>query len=89
MSHAEKNRFMQQPKLHLIMHVFLTLQWEADLFDYAYNPINETVPMCEDFIGKISRTTRRVSQRLMSKRTIDTYSVQVAERWRLEYAYDS
>ena len=81
------NRFLQQPKLHAICHIFFRLWSQCQSHSHGLNPICQTVPMCEDFIGRISRSSRRVSQRLVSLRTIQAFLVQAREQWDNEFIF--
>jgi hypothetical protein len=81
------NLFMQQPKLHVIAHIFLSLMHQCNAHEFCLNPISMTVPMNEDFIGRISRASRRVSQRLVTKRTAEAYLIQAREAWQKEFIF--
>lgn len=75
------NRYMMQPKLHLISHTIHQLQLETSLYGYCSNFLSESCQMCEDFIGHVCRISRRVSPRLTALRTINRYLVRARQVW--------
>jgi hypothetical protein len=68
--------FKLRPKLHSFHHILFDLsdglQSQAPLI---LSPMAFNCEANEDFIGRVSRLSRRVSQRLVSKRTLQLYSV--------------
>ena len=53
--------FLFNSKVHMNDHIFRNLAWEAEMGDYALNPLVWGVQLDEDLIGKASRLTRHVS----------------------------
>eukprot|EP00435_Cladocopium_sp_Y103_P052125 s815_g16.t1 len=58
-----KRRFSMVPKLHMIAHCAVELQRQAATGEWVQNPLSLTNQMQEDFIGRPSRISRRVSIR--------------------------
>lgn len=81
------NRFYLQPKFHLLAHTFIEILWQSELFNKAFNPLVTAVPQNEDFVGKLSRSSRRVSQRLVSLRTAQAYLIQLAGCWQKPFIF--
>ena len=75
------NRFMQMPKLHLLAHSFKDLYTHAITHRVAVNPLAEAVPLSEDFIGHVSRQSRRVSAKKVMSRTLDSYLIKLRKVW--------
>ena len=73
--HAGKCRFNLVPKLHCFHHLCLDLIQRAGRGCKAQNPLSECTFQDEDFIGRVSRLSRRVSPRLQCVRTIQRYLV--------------
>ena len=81
------NLYLQQPKLHVVMHIFLRMLRESRAHPYALNPMSMTVQMGEDFIGRVSRSSRRVAQKLVTKRTGDAYLIQAQVGWQKRFVF--
>ena len=59
------------PKMHCLHHVALRLlEKSQQRIPYSMNPLAESCFSDEDFIGRVSRISRRVAPRLQSLRTI-------------------
>jgi hypothetical protein len=82
-----KYRFLQQPKLHMLHHIFATVIDDCLAHDICLNPLAEAVPMNEDFIGKLSRASRRVAQRLVSLRTLQSALLLMKKALRQPFEY--
>ena len=82
---TNKTRFTEQPKLHTLWHVFRKLYMQAQSGQWGYNPLCECVPPNEDFIGRVSRSSRRVSNRTVSMRTLQAHLIQVRRAWQNPY----
>lgn len=67
------NLFQTISKCHMLVHVVHRLAAEASLGKFATNPLAESVQMQEDFIGRPSRLSRRVSPRLVHLRCMQRY----------------
>ena len=62
------------PKLHCLHHVALRVLRQADQqLPYSMNPLAKSCFTDEDFIGRVSKISRRVAPRLQSLRTIQRY----------------
>lgn len=85
---ANKTRFTLTPKQHSLYHVFKKLYNESKSAEWAYNPLAEAVPPNEDFIGRVSRSSRRVSNRTVSLRTLQAHLIQVRRCWRDPYVQE-
>ena len=68
-------RFNLTPKLHCFHHVCLALRSQGHNSSFVLNPISQCTFQDEDFVGRVSRLSRRVSPRLQSLRTIQRYLV--------------
>ena len=64
------NRFALVPKLHMLDHVGKRLHDDAGKAGWCRNPIAESVQIQEDYIGKPSRVSRRVSSRKIHERVL-------------------
>jgi hypothetical protein len=80
-------RYMQMPKLHLLFHIFHRMYVECQTCGFCTNPIAETVQMNEDCVGQVSRASRKVSQRLMSKRTLEALLLRMREDWQKPFIF--
>ena len=68
-------RFGLIPKLHFCHHLFLELleQSNGDPDSWSLNPLSFSVQMQEDYIGRPSRVSRRVTPKApQSKRTLQS-----------------
>jgi hypothetical protein len=75
------NRFMQMPKIHMVAHSFKDLYNNGINHGVAVNPLAEAVPLSEDFIGRVSRQSRRVGPRAVMARTLDSYLIKLRRVW--------
>ena len=66
-----------KPKIHYLNHVLLTVKDQWQTHDAAINPIAEATFMSEDFVGRTARLSRRVSPRVVARKTIQRYDVWV------------
>ena len=70
-AHSEgRALFMFMPNLHRMHHVFCDLLDQSRCADYCLSPAATMCPMEEDFIGRPSRVSRRVSPQTISLRTL-------------------
>jgi hypothetical protein len=81
------NRYMQFPKQHATHHAFYEMWCQQKKFGFAYNPMNESVPMNEDLVGHVSRKSRRVDQRAVSLRTAQSYRISLRQAWNQPFQY--
>ncbi|CAE7369766.1 unnamed protein product [Symbiodinium sp. CCMP2456] len=72
---ARALRFNLVPKLHCYHHVCLELLFKARRCDNILNPLSRATFQDEDYIGRVSRLSRRVSPKLLCLRTIQRYLV--------------
>lgn len=63
-------RFAVTAKVHMLHHPAHRMWQEGIAGPWARNPLSESVQMQEDFIGRPSRLSRRVSARLMALRVM-------------------
>lgn len=66
-----KCRFSLIPKTHSLHHVIWELQAQAEKNVWIENPLAFSVQMQEDYIGRPSRLSRRVSARQMIRHVVD------------------
>ena len=69
------------PKLHNMHHLSLGLLGSAFKGNKAINPISYCCFQDEDFIGRVSRLSRRISPKLLVRRTMERYLI--ATRYQL------
>ena len=68
--------FLIIPKLHVLHHVFLVdLVLAAERGQWVLNPICCSVQQSEDFIGRNSRTARKVHPAQAARRTVQRHLV--------------
>ncbi|OLQ14679.1 hypothetical protein AK812_SmicGene1179 [Symbiodinium microadriaticum] len=72
---AKALRFNMTPKLHCFHHVSLGLILTARRCDNVLNPLSRATFQDEDYIGRVSRLSRRISPRLLCLRTIQRYLI--------------
>ena len=80
---ARRNLFMWQPKTHYLGHIIHSFFYGASACDFALNPLADSVQMDEDFVGRPSRLSRRVTSKTFASalRTIQRYLISVKECW--------
>ncbi|CAE7226882.1 unnamed protein product, partial [Symbiodinium sp. CCMP2456] len=64
-----QRRFCLIPKLHFVHHIMQELLCQSASSSWALNPLTFSVQMQEDFIGRPSRISRRVSPKAQALRT--------------------
>ena len=69
------------PKLHAVHHIFLCLHQEQANHRYALNPLSASCQLDEDTIGRVSRVSRRVSSRLVARRTLQRHLIASWDIW--------
>ena len=74
-------RFPTFPKGRMLFHTFHGLFISSKSLEYVLNPVIESTPMDEDFLGKVSRASRRVGTRQISKAALQRYLVQCQVVW--------
>ena len=63
------------PKLHYFDHFIVRMYWDGLKHGMSENPLQAACQMDEDIVGHISRTSRRVSIRLVVRRTFQRYLI--------------
>ena len=72
---AGQCRYNMVPKLHCFHHLCLDLLHKSVYLTFLLNPLSQCTFQDEDFVGRVSRLSRRVSPRLQCLRTIQRYLV--------------
>ena len=67
--------FKMKPKIHSLAHIVRTAYLQYQAGSFCINPIAESTFMCEDFVGRISRLSRRVSAKQHGKNFFYRYMV--------------
>lgn len=80
-SRHKLNRYYLQPKTHAMQHSWYFLVKQGLKAGVAINPLAESCPMSEDFIGKFSRQSRRVSSRTVMSRSLEAYLIKLRSVW--------
>ena len=77
-----KLHFNLTPKCHYLHHILVDLAQAArkEGVEQIFNPICNSTSQCEDFIGNISRLSRRVSPKLPHARVLRRYQAALADR---------
>lgn len=65
------HRFGLMPKMHYLHHSAHRLRLEGLRAQWVINPMSESVQMQEDYIGRPSRLSRRVSVRQLHLRVVE------------------
>ena len=65
-----KNRYQFQPKLHYMHHFVVELDRQCGLSDWVENPLGTSVQVQEDYVGRPSRASRRVSIRRIHRNVV-------------------
>ena len=77
----QKPLFPLLPKIHFMDHIVRSLMTQSKIKGVAWNPMILGNQMEEDFIGRPSRLSRRVSPRLTATRTIERYLIATRAAW--------
>ena len=72
---SERFLFNMVPKCHCFHHVVVVMRMQLLAHGVVWNPLNDSTPQDEDFVGHTARVTRRVSGRATALRTL--------QRWKL------
>ena len=81
-SHSAGRRlFALVPKLHSLDHFAVRLDKQSASTGIAENPLLAACQQDEDFVGKPSRLSRRVSIRSVAERTMSRYVVAARSAW--------
>lgn len=71
--------FIQKPKCHGVHHIAVSLKRQLKLgVPLVLSPQAFACEICEDFLGRISRLSRRVGFRLCHLRVIQRYFLKVS-----------
>ena len=65
-----KRLFLLQPNLHRLHHIIRDFKHQAETCTWVLNPLAFSTQPEEDYIGRPSRVSRRVSARLVVQRTL-------------------
>ena len=76
------NRYAYVPKVHMLHHAAVRLHYEASNFDWAQNPLGTSVQIQEDFIGRPSRLSRRVSIQSIHMRVLQRSLISASDALR-------
>ena len=76
-----KVMFPLKPKIHGLDHIVHALASQGADTGFAWNPMIVGKQQEEDFIGRPSRISRRVSARLPATRTLQRYLIAAREAW--------
>ena len=68
--HGDRRLFLAMPNLHRLHHIFFDMLEKSRTAPYVLNPLALSTQADEDFIGRPSRLSRRVSPRLTILRTL-------------------
>ena len=74
-------RFKYQPKFHLIAEMRFSLMTDAVTGCSSLNPLCWSCQMDEDFIGRISTQSRKVSSRTLHLKVCQRYKISLAAAW--------
>lgn len=70
-------RFPLRPKYHMFGHLVERMSRELAAGLPVWNCLSDACPLDEDFIGKVCRLSRRVSNALTSQRTLELYLIEL------------
>ena len=70
------------PKIHACHHAWYQIAEDHREHGFAQNPLSASCQMDEDAIGRVSRTSRRVSSRKTSMRTLQRYLISCKDVWK-------
>ena len=79
--HTGRVLWALQPKLHSLHHVAVSLLAAADAGHEACNPLLFSAQIAEDFIGRPSRLSRRVTSRGTCLRVMERYLQSAHHEW--------
>ena len=74
-------RFPLHPKLHFCHHLLMELLCQAQISNWCLSPLCFSVQLEEDFIGKPSRISRRVSSKRHCLRTLQRLMLAMAAEY--------
>ena len=69
--HHGRALFAHVPKEHTLEYLFFHLKHEASQHNHVLSPAATSVQIDEDYVGKVSRVTRKTSAQQVVKRTIE------------------
>lgn len=76
-----ENKFACVPKLHAIHEIQFQMTHQAKIAFWILNPMCETCSVDEDLIGRVALLTRRVSPKIIAKRSLARYLAQINILW--------
>ena len=79
---AGRALFAHMPKGHAMAHVFYSLKVSAVHHHVSFSPLTVSVQADEDYIGKVSRLSRRTNATQAIKRVIERSLMASYKHWR-------
>ncbi|CAK9003372.1 unnamed protein product [Durusdinium trenchii] len=73
--------FSHAPKEHPLEHIFYELKHQGERLDYVLSPGVTSVQPDEDFVGKVSRTSRRTNAEQAVRRTVQRTLMAANHHW--------
>lgn len=75
----EKERLLYNmiPKAHLFHHVVTVMCMQHSRCGYVWNPLVDSTPLDEDFVGHTARISRRVASKTVQLRTLQGWKCAV------------
>ena len=77
-------RFPLYPKAHMLFHTFYGLLVAAKQGKYSLNAVCESCPQDEDFVGRVSRISRRCGTRAIQPSALRKYLIHCRTVWTYE-----
>ena len=78
---GDSHLFPLFPKQHAVHHCWHTMSEDCRLHGFSMNPLTASCQLDEDVIGRVSRTSRRVSIRLVGRRTLQRHLMASWDVW--------
>ena len=82
---ADRDRFPVTPKLHMLHHLFLSLQQSSARNAWSLSMVATSVQQDETFVGIQGRASRRVGPTYTALRTLQRYLADAAEHLTPEF----
>ena len=74
--------FSHMPKGHVMGHIFISVKISALAHDYTLSPLCTSVQMDEDYIGRVSRLSRRTNPGQTVKRVLQRCLIASYKYWK-------
>ncbi|CAK9117801.1 unnamed protein product [Durusdinium trenchii] len=80
---ASRALFPHMPKGHALEHIFYQLRMDLDIptAQYFVNPLNHSVQVSEDFVGRTSRLARRTHPLQVVTRVLERFQQAAYRQW--------